>query len=179
MGVLEESGPGKADLLDEVTEGFLRVFHRPDASLVAVLELLSPTNKTGEGRALYLEKRSKLLAEPVHLVELDLLLGGSRMPVKEKLPPGDYYTYVARADQRPQCQVYTWKLSDPLPRIRLPLKPPDPDVVFDLPGLFAEAYRRGRYTRVLPYSASPPVALSEANAKWVAERLQRWRSQAG
>jgi hypothetical protein len=40
---------------EEQTEAFLRVFHRPDASLVAVLELLSPTNKAGEGRQLYLE----------------------------------------------------------------------------------------------------------------------------
>jgi hypothetical protein len=99
------------------------------------------------------------------------------MPTREKLPPGDYYAYVARADQRPQCQVYAWRLSDPLPRIRLPLKPPDPDVLFDLPGLFAEAYRRGRYTRILPYSAPPPVGLAETNAKWVAERLQQWRQR--
>ncbi len=160
---------------DEVTESFLRVFHRPDASLIAVLELLSPTNKEGDGRQVYLLKRNELLRETVHLVELDLLLGGKRLPIRGKLPPGNYYAYVARGDQRPLCEVYGWKLTERLTGIRLPLKPPDLDVVFDLPGLLAEAYRRGRYARSLPYSDPPPVALTRANAKWVAERLRAWK----
>jgi hypothetical protein len=160
---------------EEETESFLRVFYRPEASLIAVLELLSPTNKEGDGRQLYLEKRNQLLRETIHLVELDLLLGGKRLPIKGPLPPGDYYAYVARGDQRPECQVYGWKLSEPLTRIRLPLKPADPDLVFDLPGLLAEAYRRGRYARHLPYSSPPPVALSEDNARLVGERLRAWK----
>jgi hypothetical protein len=149
--------------------------HRPDASLIAVLELLSPTNKEGDGRQLYLEKRNELLRETVHLVELDLLLGGKRLPIKGKLPPGDYFASVARGDQRPWCEVYGWKLSEPLTRIRLPLKPPDPDLIFDLPGLLAEAYRKGRYARDLPYASAPPVALAEENARWMAERLRAWK----
>ncbi len=160
---------------EEETESFLRIFHRPDASLIAVLELLSPTNKEGDGRQLYLEKRNELLRETVHLVELDLLLGGKRLPIQGLLPPGDYFAYVARGDQRPRCEVYGWKLSEALTRIRLPLKPPDPDLVFDLPGLLAEAYRKGRYVRDLPYSSPPPVALAEENARWVAERLRAWK----
>jgi hypothetical protein len=160
---------------EEETESFLRVYHRPDASLIAVLELLSPTNKEGDGRQLYLEKRNQLLRETVHLVELDLLLGGKRLPVRGNLPPGDYYAYVARGDQRPRCEVYGWKLTEPLTPIRLPLKPSDPDLVFDLPGLLAEAYRKGRYARDLPYSAPPPVPVSEENARWVGERLRAWK----
>jgi hypothetical protein len=160
---------------DEETESFLRIFHRPDASVIAVLELLSPTNKEGDGRQLYLQKRNELLRETIHLVELDLLLGGKRLPIRGNLPPGDYYAYVARGDQRPRCQVYGWKMTEPLTAILLPLKLPDPDLVFDLPGLLAEAHRRGKYARALPYSSPPPVALSEANAKWVAERLRAWK----
>jgi hypothetical protein len=149
----------KVKYVGEETESYLRVYHRPDASLIAVLELLSPTNKAGDGRQLYLEKRNQLLRETVHLVELDLLLGGKRLPIEGKLPPGDYFAYVARGDQRPECEVYGWKLSEPLTRIRLPLKPSDLDLVFDLPGLLAEAYRRGKYARFLPYSSPPPVPL--------------------
>jgi hypothetical protein len=158
----------------EKEEPFLRVFERPDRSVIAVLELLSPMNKA-DGRQLYLEQRNQRWREPIHLVELDLLLGGKRLPIKGKLPPGDYYAYVARGDQRPRCEVYGWKLTEPLTRIRLPLKPSDPDLVFDLPGLLAEAYRKGRYARDLPYSQPPPVALSKQNAKWVAERLRAWK----
>jgi hypothetical protein len=172
-----EPVPMSVEYADEETESFLRVTHRPDASLIAVLELLSPTNKAGKGRQLYLKKRNDLLGETVHLVELDLLLGGKRMPIRGKLPDGDYYAYVARGDQRPRCEVYYWKLTERLTRIRLPLKPSDPDVIFDLPGLLAHAYQRGRYARQLPYSEPPPVALSADNAKWVAERLKQWREQ--
>src|SRR3954471_15351967 len=93
---------------EEETESFLRVLHRPDASLIAVLELLSPTNKEGAGRLSYLEKRNDLVRENVHLVELDLLLGGSRLPTEGKLPAGDYYAFVSRGDRRPECEVYSW-----------------------------------------------------------------------
>jgi hypothetical protein len=165
--------------VEEEPEAFLRIVHRPDAALIAVLELLSPTNKEGVRRLSYLEKRNELLREAVHLVELDLLLGGTRVPVEGPLPPGDYYAYVSRGDQRPECQVYGWALAERLPRIRLPLKVPDPDVVFDLPGLFAEAYRCGRYSRDLPYDAAPPVALSAANARWVRERIEQWKKAPG
>ncbi len=164
--------------VEEETESYLRVYHRPDASLIAVLELLSPTNKEGDGRLLYLEKRNQLLRETVHLVELDLLLGGKRLPLRGKLPPGDYHACVARGDQRPRCEVYTWKLTEPLTRIRLPLKSPDPDLLFDLPGLLAEAYSKGRYARDLPYSSPLPVPLSDEYARWVAERLRAWKQSA-
>src|SRR4051812_8881793 len=70
-------------------EAYLKVLHRPDASLIAVLELLSPTNKSGVGRIAYMTRRNELLQESVHLVELDLLLGGSRLPTEGKLPAGD------------------------------------------------------------------------------------------
>lgn len=161
--------------LPEAREAFLRLYNRPDASLIAVLELLSPTNKSGGGRQSYLEKRDELLHDTVHLVELDLLLGGKRLPVRGQLPAGHYYAYVARGDQRPRCEVYHWWLHEPLPRIRIPLKAPDPDLVFDLPELFALAHQRGRYGRVLPYDKPPPVALPEPHARWAAERLQAWR----
>lgn len=161
---------------DAATESFLRVVYEPDSSLVAVLELLSPTNKEGEGRTAYLTKRNQMLGETVHLVELDLLLGGARVPVRGKLPPAHYYAYVARGDRRPECEVYAWAVTERLTRVRLPLKPSDPDVVFDLPGLLEQTYRRGRYARHLPYDAPPPVALPENLGRWVAERLTAWRA---
>lgn len=170
----------KLKYLEAEPEAYLKVLHRPDASLIAVLELLSPTNKASDGRRDYLIKRDELLKESVHLVELDLLLGGRRLPVKGRLPAGNYYALVARGDHRPNCEVYGWRLRDPFPRIRLPLKAPDPDVIFELPSLFAFAYQRGRYYRNLPYTAAPPVQLSKDNAQWVAERLAHWqRSSSG
>ena len=48
----------------------------------------------------YLEKRQALYFQDVNLVELDLLLGGRRLPLDEPLPPADYYYLLFRGDQR-------------------------------------------------------------------------------
>src|SRR5262249_22744001 len=63
----------------------------------------------------YLAKRRALLLKNVHLVELDLLFGGRRLPLQQSLPPADYYYLLSRGDQRPDCQVYRWTLGSPCP----------------------------------------------------------------
>ncbi len=113
---------------EERHERWIEIIHRPERSLVAVLELLSPANKEEPGRSDYLAKRNALLRHPVHLVELDLLIGGQRLPLEQNLPPGDYYALVSRGNRRPECQVYHWTMRQPLPAIPIPLLPSDPDV---------------------------------------------------
>src|SRR5262249_37293227 len=71
---------------EEIREGYIRVTRRPDRALVAVLELLSPTNKNGSGFSEYLRKRKELLSQDVHVVELDLLVEGRRLPMHTELP---------------------------------------------------------------------------------------------
>src|SRR5205085_8771496 len=116
-------------ILDETREVFIEILHRPDRSLVSVLELLSPSNKIDPGRGDYLAKRNAILRQPVHLVELDLLVGGRRLPMDRPLPAGDYYVLVARGDRRPDCDVYAWTVRQPLPTFRVPLLAPDPDIL--------------------------------------------------
>jgi hypothetical protein len=157
---------------EETHERHIEILHRPDRTLVAVLELLSPTNKEQPGRSLYLGKRNALIYHPVHLVELDLLLKGQRLPLEEELPPGDYYAMVARWDRRPKCDVYAWTLQQPLPRIPIPLLPPDPDVWLDLGAVFTTTYDRGRYDRSVDYGAAPPFTLDAARLAWVTERAR-------
>ena len=91
--------------LDEVPERWIEIKRLPDLALVTVIEILSPTNKSGLGRGQYLQKRRELLDQPVHLVEIDLLLGGKRLPMGGRLPPGDYYGFVSRAENArlPTC----------------------------------------------------------------------------
>lgn len=161
---------------EETHERHIEILHRPDRSLVAVLELLSPANKEEPGRANYLAKRNALIHHPVHLVELDLLLKGQRLPLAEELPPGDYYALVSRADQRPACQVYTWTMQQALPAIPIPLLPPDPDVWCDLGAVFATTWARGRYARSVDYGSPPPVALDSARSAWVQERTRGAKS---
>src|SRR5436190_16087897 len=66
---------------DPVRDPFIEILHRPDRSLVAVLELLSPSNKEEPGYSVYLARRNALILRNVHLVEFDLLRGGHRLPL--------------------------------------------------------------------------------------------------
>jgi len=138
----------------EVRDVWIEIYHRPDRQLVAVLELLSPSNKQGSGRGQYMLKRNALIMEGVHLVELDLLRGGERLPTQEPLPSGEYYLVISRANRRPKCEVYAWTRDDKLPVVPVPLKLPDPDIFVDLGTVFSLAYERGRYDRSIDYGQS-------------------------
>lgn len=142
--------------IEEVRDAWIEVTRHPGRELVTVIELLSPSNKEQPGRELYLAKRSALLVQQVHLVELDLLLGGQRLPMRRPLPKGDYYVLVSRQDRRPKSDVYFWRRDDELPKIPVPLKSPDPDIALDLPAIFTTAYDRGRYAKSIDYSRPIP-----------------------
>lgn len=156
------------EYLDEERQGRIEILHRPDRTLVAVLELLSPTNKNGDGFEEYRAKRRALLRQKIHLVELDLLLGGARPTLSAPLPAGDYFFYVSRVENRPDCEVTAWRLRDPLPTMPIPLKAPDQDVYVDLAAIFRTTYERGRYARSLAYGKKPVAPLSKADARWAA-----------
>jgi hypothetical protein len=159
--------------LEGPREAYIEILHQPDRSLVAALELLSPANKEQPGRTVYLAKRTALLFQNVHLVELDLLFGGRRLPLQEPLPPADYYYLVSRGNQRPDCQVYRWTLRQPLPTLPVPLREPDADLHIDLAAVFATAYERGRFFRRLNYQEQPPAFLREDDRRWCEEVLRR------
>jgi Protein of unknown function (DUF4058) len=156
---------------DETHERHIEILHRPDRTLVAVLELLSPANKEEPGGTHYLSKRNSLFYHPVHVVELDLLLKGQRVPLEQELPPDDYFAFVSRWNQRPKCQVYHWTMRQTLPVIPIPLLPPDPDVLIDLGEVFRITYERGRYRRAIDYTAPLPFALDSARQAWVVEQV--------
>jgi hypothetical protein len=161
---------------EEVSETYIEVLHRPDQTLVAILELLSPSNKEEPGRSAYLEKRRAVVRQRVHFVELDLLLGGHRLPMRESLPSGDFYALISRAELRPDSQVYRWTVRDALPQLPVPLLAPDPDIRFELGEVFDYTYRKGRYARAVNYETQPPAALDEAAQNWAHERIRGWGS---
>jgi hypothetical protein len=156
------------EVLEEARQTRIEILHRPDRTLVAVLELLSPTNKTGEGFDIYRGKRLAILLQKVHLVELDLLLGGNRLTHAAPLPPGDYFGFLTRKATRANCDVFSWTLRQPLPTIPIPLRAPDADIHIDLGKVFQTAYERGRYARSLPYGQPPSAPLRPDDAAWAA-----------
>ena len=156
----------------EVRDRWIEIRHRPENDLVTVIEVLSPTNKAGEGYGVYRAKRAAILSQKANLVELDLLVGGRRMEWSEKLPPGDYCAVVIRADRPKKRDVYTWGVRRELPTIPVPLRPADGDVPLDVAAAFTVAYDRGRYARRLRYAGPPPATLRADERGW-AESLGR------
>jgi len=159
----------------EEREPFITIRSRETMEVVTVIEVLSPTNKNphGDGNMEYLRKRGRVLGSDTHLVELDLLRGGERLPTVEPLPPADYYALVSRANRRPKVEVYAWTLRQPLPTIPVPLAGNDPDVTLDLQAIFTAVYDRAGYDYSLDYHRPIEPPLSEADAAWVQHVLAR------
>ena len=74
---------------EEHREAFVEIYEAtPEQRLVTSIEILSPSNKRPRtpGYDLYLRKRQSLLLGDANLVEIDLLRGGSRMPMLDLWP---------------------------------------------------------------------------------------------
>lgn len=156
------------------TERHLQIIHRAMERVVTVIELLSPSNKAAgqDGLGKYLDKRNEFLSSGCHLIELDLLRGGQRLPMSAPLPPGDYFALIGRVGHTPRCQVFGWSLRAKLPLLPIPLLPDDPEATLDLDAEFGSAYESSFYSRRLPYREPLVPPMREDDNAWVRERLQ-------
>jgi len=87
------------------------------------------------------------------------------------LPPGDYFAFIGRSGKRPNCEVVGWPLRAPLPTIKVPLLPPDPDLPLDLQAVFRAAYEPAFYDRRLRYDQPLNPPLRQSDEPWVRESL--------
>jgi hypothetical protein len=140
--------------------------------LVAVIEVLSPTNKRGEGYGEYVDRRERILRSSAHLIEIDLLRKGQRVPMQRKLPSVPYFVFLSRAHQRPLTEVYPIPLDQPLPQVPVPLLPGDADAQLDLQQALAVVYDECGLNYMSDYSKPPEVSLSPEQATWVDEHLR-------
>ena len=83
-----------------------------DMRLVAVIEVVSPSNKrNGAGRTSYLKKQRELRSRECHLIEIDLLRRGAHVVAVpewrvEEEGPYDYLVCVSRFPQRQRFELY-------------------------------------------------------------------------
>jgi hypothetical protein len=145
---------------------------RLERRLVTAIEVLSPTNKRGEGREEYLEKRRRILHSSAHLVEIDLLRRGHRLPMERSLPPAPYYVYVGRHDIWPDTDVWPIRLDQPLPEVPIPLLTGDDDVMLDIRTALAVVYDLSDYGLEIDYSAPPEIPLEADQSAWVDQHLR-------
>ena len=174
VGTLEPSRLAQdVEWLDEPKQIYVQIRRVPEQQVVTEIELLSPSNKRkgSEDRAAYLAKRRSLFRHGVNLVEIDLLLGGERLTMRDPLPRGDYYGFVTHAQAAHYCNVYSWPLRAKLPAISVPLKDEDGTVLLDLDSIFHETYDDGRFDLVIAYG-HPPALLNETDRSWAVELLR-------
>jgi hypothetical protein len=177
------AGPGeeavtlRAFLEEDFTERFIDIYELEPRHLVTSIEVLSPSNKRSgtKGRRRYLRKRQALLLGKANLVEIDLLRGGTRMPMLDPWPKSPIYLLVARAVSAPACRVWPAYLERPLPIVPVPLRKPDPDIPLALQPPIEAIYERGRYAEEIDYTRPLDPPLSARESAWVEQRLRESR----
>ncbi len=166
----------QAFVAERFRETFVEIYRqREERILITCIEVLSPANKRPdtEGWVQYERKRQAMLLGQCNFIELDLLRGGQKMPMLTRWPDAPYTLLVSRQRSAPRCRVWPAHLNAPLPAIPVPLADPDPDLRLELQPLIDEIYAFGRYDDLLHYDRPLDPPLSEQDAAWVAERLQR------
>lgn len=152
------------------------VIRQHGGAVVAVIEVLSPTNKRkgSDGRREYLTKRGDLLRSSAHLIEIDLLLAGARLPTVPNLKPEtDYCALVSRAGNRPRAQVFEWTIRHSLPPIPIPLLAGDSDVMLDLQSSLAAVYARAHFQTAINYREPLALPIRDADVNWIDEQLKK------
>jgi hypothetical protein len=164
----------RALIEEEFTERFIDIYElKPERRLVTSIEVLSPSNKVrgSKGWKHYLRKRQALLLGKANLVEIDLLRGGTRMPMLDPLPDSPYYLLVAREDWAPTCRVWRGFFDRPLPPIPVPLHKPAPPIPLALQPLIDAIYESARYDEEIDYPGPLQPPLAPEVAAWLKKRL--------
>jgi hypothetical protein len=181
------AGESEGGVTLEATEPYLIEMDEPrrwieirslSGELVTVIEIISPSNK-GDGRAAYVAKRDRYLDGAINVVEIDLTRSGHPLTLipdswrQEWIEPGrrlDHEVAVWRACVT-RIEAYPISLRDPLPTLRIPLRPRDPDVPLALQPAVDRCHRTGRYWQLADLAKlRPPLAADDA--RWAEERLR-------
>jgi uncharacterized protein DUF4058 len=125
-----------------------------------------------------LAKRGRILHSSVHLVEIDLLRAGRRVPMREPLPSVPYFVFVTRVEDRPKTAVYPIPLDRPLPSVPIPLLPGDADVHLHLQQALTNVYDLLGYDLAVDYTRPAEMPLPAETATWAEELLRNARRQA-
>ncbi len=172
----EERGGVAVDVLEAPSEvllvaediervPFLEVRDRHNRDLIAVVELLSPSNKrNGPDRDQYVAKRNRRLASDAHFVEIDLLRGGRPMSLEDR-PRCAYSILVSRAEDRPRAGFWPIGLRKRLPIIPIPLRRPEEKARIDLQEALDHVYDAAGYEDFI-YEGKPEPPLSARDAAW-------------
>jgi hypothetical protein len=170
--VLEAPARVRLPAVDRERQSFVEIRDRKNRELITVVELLSPANKyAGPDREQYLAKRIELLNVPVHLVEINLLRGGSPLAADNR-HDCSYSVLVSRAERRPHADFWPIALRERLPVIPVPVRSPDPDAQLDLQATLDRIYDDAGYVCYI-YEGTPSPRLGAEDMEWARRFLPR------
>lgn len=152
---------------EDVREAYLEVKEVATQAVITAIEILSPTNKRGDGRQKYEQKRQQVLVSRTHLVEIDLLRDGTSLPTVGADIESHYRILVSRSDTRPTADLYPFNLTAPIPSFSLPLQKSDDEPVVQLQTLLNDVYERSGYDYFIDYSTDPSSPLSDDELRWI------------
>lgn len=163
---------------EEIVERAIDIRSRePDGSerVVTAIEVLSWANKTpgSKGWDAYAQKQREVQQGGIHLVEIDLLRGGTHATLEPRERwvrryggPFEYHVSVYRAHRPQEGCGYLWRLPELLPEIAVPLLPRHGEVALDLQAVFTRCYDAGPYRRRVRYDdptqIEPPLDAEQA-----------------
>ena len=78
----------------------------------------------------------------------------------------DYLGCVNRAADPDHVELDPFTVRGRLPRIKIPLRHPDPDVVLDLPSIITHCYDNGAYAVRVDYDQPPPEPFRPDDEAW-------------
>jgi hypothetical protein len=140
--------------------------------LVTSIEILSPVNKREPNLSQYRQKRARLRAAQVHLLEIDLLRRGTRAWMHPRIPHVSYLVLLTRA-QASAVEAWPITLQDKLPTLPVPLRPPDPEAILDLSAALHAIYDEAFYHLSIDYTQEPPPPpFSREEMAWLRKQLK-------
>ena len=117
-------------------------------------------------------KREETLASRSHLVEVDLLRGGIRLPIEGAPSEHPYYALVSRAEERPRARYVPIPLRQALPSVPIPLEGEE-ETSLALQAILDEVYDAYHYELDLDYGAEPAPPLLGDDRAWADDLLRR------
>lgn len=160
-------------VMEEVREAYLEIKEAATQLVITAIEVLSPTNKRGDGRQKYEQKRQQIFNSRTHLVEIDLLREGEPPLLAGSEISGDYRILVSRSTTRPIADLYPFNLPDQIPLFPIPLQADDPEPIVDLNQLLAQVYDRSGYDYFIDYRSDPLPPMSPEQLTWLDDLLKQ------
>lgn len=168
----EEAVAVEMPALELERESYLKIIKVSNREVVAVLELLSPSNKSDKGRQEYLSKRAEVQYSLAHLVEIDLLRAGPPMPVVGDTSGGVYRILICNSRLAPDASLYVFNMRQPIPVFVMPLAEGSEGIAVNLKPIIDDVYILGSYDRDIDYQHDPDPPLSDADRSWLDQLLR-------